>query len=55
MPILIVDESDKLEDRIEDMLLQLFGRGYAHVPRYGNVGVKDPERLADRSVAIERY
>ena len=43
VPILIVDESDKLEDRIEDMLLQLFGRGYAHVPRYGNVGVKDPE------------
>jgi MoxR-like ATPase len=33
VPILIVDESDKLEDRIEDMLLQLFGRGYAHVPR----------------------
>jgi len=43
VPILIVDESDKLEDRIEDMLLQLFGRGYAHVPRYGSVGVKDPE------------
>jgi len=43
VPILIVDESDKLEDRIEDMLLQLFGRGYAHVPRYGNVGVTDPE------------
>ncbi len=43
VPILIVDESDKLDDRIEDMLLQLFGRGYAHVPRYGNVGVEDPE------------
>jgi len=43
VPILIVDESDKLEDRIEDMLLQLFGRGYAYVPRFGNVGVKDPE------------
>jgi MoxR-like ATPase len=43
VPILIIDESDKLEDRIEDMLLQLFGRGYAHVPRYGNVGVKDPD------------
>jgi len=25
------------------MLLQLFGRGYAYVPRFGNVGVKDPE------------
>ena len=44
IPILIVDEIDKLEDTIEDMLLQLFGRGYAHVPRYGNVGEKDPER-----------
>lgn len=43
VPILIVDESDKLEDRIEDMLLQLFGRGYSHVPRYGNVGVVDAE------------
>jgi MoxR-like ATPase len=44
VPILIVDEIDKLEDTIEDMLLQLFGRGYAHVPRYGEVGVKDPAR-----------
>jgi MoxR-like ATPase len=44
VPILIVDESDKLEDWIEDMLLQLFGRGYAHVPRYGDVGEKDPAR-----------
>ena len=43
VPILIVDEIDKLDDTIEDMLLQLFGRGYAHVPRYGNVGVTDPE------------
>lgn len=43
-PILIIDEIDKLEDRIEDMLLQLFGRGYAHVPRYGDVGEKDPGR-----------
>src|SRR5215216_628391 len=42
VPILIVDEIDKLEDTIEDMLLQLFGRGYAHVPRYGDVGEKDP-------------
>ena len=44
VPILIVDEIDKLEDTIEDMLLQLFGRGFAHVPRYGNVGERDPER-----------
>lgn len=44
VPILIVDEIDKLQDRVEDMLLQLFGRGYAHVPRYGDVGEKDPAR-----------
>lgn len=44
VPILIIDEIDKLEDRIEDMLLQLLGRGYAHVPRYGDVGEKDPAR-----------
>lgn len=44
IPILIVDEIDKLEETIEDMLLQLFGRGYAHVPRYGDVGEKDPKR-----------
>jgi len=43
IPILIVDEIDKLEETIEDMLLQLFGRGYAHVPRYGDVGEKDPK------------
>ena len=43
VPILIIDEIDKLKDTIEDMLLQLFGRGYAHVPRYGDVGVKNPE------------
>src|SRR5216683_952563 len=44
VPILIVDEIDKLKDRIEDMLLQLFGRGYSHVPRFGDVGVKDSNR-----------
>ena len=44
VPILIVDEIDKLQDRIEDMLLQLFARGYAHVPRHGDIGVKDPSR-----------
>ena len=38
VPLLIVDEMDKLKDRIEDMLLQLFGRGYSHVPRFGDVG-----------------
>lgn len=45
VPILIVDEIDKLEDTVEDMLLQLFGRGFAHVPRFGDVGVKDPSLL----------
>jgi MoxR-like ATPase len=39
VPILIVDEIDKLTETVEDMLLQLFGRGYAHVPRFGNIGV----------------
>jgi MoxR-like ATPase len=43
-PILIIDEADKLTEKIEDMLLQLLGRGLAHVPRFGNVGVADPAR-----------
>jgi MoxR-like ATPase len=38
-PVLIIDEADKLTEKIEDMLLQLLGRGCAHVPRFGNVGV----------------
>jgi MoxR-like ATPase len=44
VPVLIVDEIDKLSEAIEDMLLQLFGRGYAHVPRLGNIGVTDKRR-----------
>src|SRR5215510_16461081 len=44
IPILIIDEADKLSEKIEDMFLQLLGRGWAHVPRYGDVGVRDPER-----------
>jgi MoxR-like ATPase len=44
VPILIVDEIDKLTETVEDMLLQLFGRGYAHVPRFGNIGVQDASR-----------
>lgn len=45
VPILIVDEADKLPAKIEDMLLQVFARGYASIPRFGDVGVKDdPER-----------
>ena len=43
IPILIVDEADKLTEKIEDMLLQLLGRGWAHVPRFGNVGTLDPK------------
>lgn len=44
IPILILDEADKLTDKIEDMLLQLLGRGWAHVPRFGNIGVRDSAR-----------
>ena len=44
VPLLIIDEIDKLSERIEDMLLQLFGRGYTHIPRYGEVGVRDRSR-----------
>src|SRR5215510_1599187 len=40
-PVLILDEADKLTEKIEDMLLQLLGRGCAHVPRFGNIGVSD--------------
>jgi len=43
-PVLIIDEADKLTEKIEDMLLQLLGRGLAHVPRFGNIGVTDPAR-----------
>lgn len=42
IPLFILDEADKLNEKTEDMLLQLLGRGYAHVPRFGDVGVKDP-------------
>lgn len=44
VPILICDEFDKVSERIEDMLLQLFARGCAHVPRYGEIGVRDERR-----------
>src|SRR5262245_49700702 len=43
-PMLILDEADKLTEKVEDMLLQLLGRGWAHVPRFGNVGVSDRSR-----------
>jgi len=43
-PVLILDEADKLTEKIEDMLLQLLGRGCAHVPRFGNIGVRDRPR-----------
>jgi MoxR-like ATPase len=44
VPVLIVDEADKLTEVLEDMLLQVFGRGYAHVPRFGNIGVADQSK-----------
>jgi len=44
VPVFMLDEIDKIEGRIEDMLLQLFGRGYAHVPRFGEIGVRDRGR-----------
>ena len=43
-PVFILDEADKLSEKIEDMLLQLFGRGWAHVPRFGEIGVRDRDR-----------
>src|SRR5215831_16831125 len=43
-PVLIIDEADKLTEKIEDMLLQLLGRGHAHVPRYGDIGVRNREK-----------
>lgn len=39
IPILICDEFDKVSEKIEDTLLQLFARGYAHIPRLGEIGV----------------
>ncbi|HEX9001268.1 MAG TPA: MoxR family ATPase [Blastocatellia bacterium] len=44
IPILICDEFDKVSEKIEDMMLQLFARGYAHIPRYGEIGVRDQAR-----------
>ncbi len=44
LPILICDEFDKVSEKIEDMLLQLFARGYACIPRYGEIGVRDQAR-----------
>jgi MoxR-like ATPase len=44
LAVLIIDEADKLTERIEDMLLQLLGRGVAHVPRFGDIGVRDRAR-----------
>ena len=44
VPILICDEFDKISEKIEDTLLQLFARGYAHVPRFGEIGFRDQAR-----------
>lgn len=41
VPILICDEFDKVSEKLEDMLLQLFARGFAHVPRYGEIGIRE--------------
>ncbi|MGH9841275.1 MAG: hypothetical protein ACREEM_21175 [Blastocatellia bacterium] len=30
----------KIGEKIEDTLLQLFARDYAHVPRFGEIGIK---------------
>ncbi len=44
-PVLIIDEADKLTEEIEDMLLQLLGRGWASVPRVkGIIGVTDTSK-----------
>jgi len=44
LPVFILDEADKLTEKIEDMLLQLLGRGWAHIPRFGEIGVRDRAR-----------
>ena len=44
IPVFILDEIDKISEKVEDMLLQLFGRGYAHIPRFGEIGVRDRSR-----------
>lgn len=44
IPVLICDEFDKVSEKIEDTLLQLFARGYAHVPRFGEIGIRDQSR-----------
>jgi MoxR-like ATPase len=44
IPVLICDEFDKVSEKIEDTLLQLFARGYAHVPRFGEIGTRDQSR-----------
>ncbi|MCI0390551.1 MAG: MoxR family ATPase [Acidobacteria bacterium] len=44
VPVFILDEADKLTEKTEDMLLQLLGRGWAHVPRFGDIGVRDRAR-----------
>jgi MoxR-like ATPase len=43
-PLFILDEADKLQEHIEDMLLQLLGRGWAHVPRFGDIGLRNGGR-----------
>ena len=41
VPILIIDEIDKLTESIEDIRLELLGGGIAPVPRFWNGGITD--------------
>lgn len=46
-PILLVDEIDKASLDVENMLLQILGRRYAHIPNLypsSVVGIQDPEQ-----------
>ena len=40
-PVLILDEVDKLTEPLQDMLLQMMGRGFGYVAGLGNIGNKD--------------
>src|SRR5262249_22696424 len=40
VPILICDEFDKISEKIEDTLLQLFAHEYAHIPRFAEIAIR---------------
>jgi MoxR-like ATPase len=48
VPILIIDEADKLNNKIQDMFLELFARGTAHVPRLTERGGQLGTAVAER-------